>query len=52
MGSRLMAKIKQLNPDQLVTDCLSCRLQFRQMTRYPVQHPIEILCKSYNQAQK
>jgi glycerol-3-phosphate dehydrogenase subunit C len=50
MGSRLMAKIKQLNPDQLVTDCLSCRLQFRQMTRYPVQHPIEILCKAYHQA--
>ncbi len=52
MGSRLMAKIKQLNPDQLVTDCLSCRLQFRQMTRYPVQHPIEILCKAYHRAKK
>ncbi len=50
MGSRLMAKIKQLNPDRMVTDCLSCRLQFKQMTRYPVQHPIEIICKSYNQA--
>jgi len=48
MGSRLMAKIKQLDPDQLTTDCLSCRLQFNQMTHYPVHHPIEILCESYN----
>jgi glycerol-3-phosphate dehydrogenase subunit C len=43
MGSRLMAKIKRLNPDRLVTDCLSCRLQFNQMGDYPVQHPIEVL---------
>lgn len=47
MGSRLMAKIKQMAPDHLITDCLSCRLQFNQMSAYPVQHPIEILLKSY-----
>ena len=47
MGSRLMAKIKRLNPDHLITDCLSCRLQFNQMSAYPVQHPIEILRRSY-----
>ncbi|MEJ2154115.1 MAG: heterodisulfide reductase-related iron-sulfur binding cluster [Desulfobacteraceae bacterium] len=50
MGSRLMGKIKELNPDVLVTDCLSCRLQFKQMTRYPVLHPIEIICKTYHMA--
>ncbi len=48
LGSRLMAKIKRMDPDHLVTDCLSCRLQFNQMTRYPVIHPIEVLSQSYN----
>jgi glycerol-3-phosphate dehydrogenase subunit C len=47
LGSRLMAKIKQMNPDHLMTDCLSCRLQFNQMTKYPVIHPIEVLSQSY-----
>jgi glycerol-3-phosphate dehydrogenase subunit C len=51
MGSRLMAHIKRLNPDQLVTDCLSCRLQFKQLSDYPVQHPIEILQKAYKSYQ-
>ncbi|MDM8540491.1 heterodisulfide reductase-related iron-sulfur binding cluster [Desulfococcaceae bacterium HSG9] len=48
MGSRLTAKIKRLAPDFLTTDCLSCRLQFNQMTAYTVHHPIEIISKSYN----
>lgn len=47
LGSRLMAKIRRLDPDLLITDCLSCRLQFNQMTAYPVNHPIEILRRSY-----
>ncbi len=47
MGSRLMAHIKHLSPDHLVTDCLSCRLQFNQMSAYPVQHPIEVLQEAY-----
>ena len=47
MGSRLKARIKQLAPEQLLTDCLSCRMQFNQTTPYPVYHPIEILRASY-----
>ena len=47
MGSPLMAKIKAMNPDKLVTDCLSCRLQFNQMAPYKVYHPIEILKEAY-----
>jgi len=47
MGSRLMATIKRLDPEYLITDCLSCRLQFNQMNTYPVRHPVEILSKSY-----
>ena len=47
MGSRLIAKIKEINPQRLITDCLSCRLQFNQLTPYRVFHPIEILKESY-----
>ena len=47
LGSRLMHKIRELNPENIVTDCLSCRLQFAQLTPYRVFHPIEILKQSY-----
>ena len=50
IGSRLKAKIKQLAPEQLLTDCLSCRMQFNQTLPYPVYHPIEILKASYQRA--
>ncbi len=48
MGSRLMAKIKEIHPQRLITDCLSCWLQFNQLTPYKVFHPIEILKESYS----
>ena len=35
------------NPERLVTDCLSCRLQFNQLLPYAVFHPVEILNESY-----
>ena len=47
LGQRLMEKIKQVNPERLVTDCLSCRLQFNQLLPYEVMHPIEVLKESY-----
>lgn len=47
MGSRLMEKVKAMNPQRLVTDCLSCRIQFNQLLPYKVFHPIEIICESY-----
>ncbi len=47
LGQGLMEKIKQVNPQLLVTDCLSCRLQFDQLLPYPVSHPIEVLIESY-----
>lgn len=46
LGSRLIEKIKEIDPENIVTDCLSCRLQFNQMTSYKVFHPIEVLSKS------
>lgn len=47
MGSRLMKKIRTIDPERLVSDCLSCRLQFNQLLPYQVFHPIEILNESY-----
>jgi glycerol-3-phosphate dehydrogenase subunit C len=43
LGNRLMDKIKELNPEYIVTDCLSCRLQFNQVLQDKVLHPVEIL---------
>lgn len=48
MGSRLMRKIKEIHPERLVTDCLSCRIQFNQLTPYRVFHPVEILWEAYS----
>ena len=50
LGNRLMAKIKSMNPEVLVTDCLSCRLQFKQLLPYEIAHPIEILNRAYSNA--
>jgi len=47
LGSPLMEKIRSVNPDKIVTDCLSCRLQFTQLLPYPVIHPMELLRESY-----
>jgi glycerol-3-phosphate dehydrogenase subunit C len=46
LGSRLIEKIKEIDPEHIITDCLSCRLQFNQLTAYQVHHPIEILSKA------
>ncbi|SHE49521.1 glycerol-3-phosphate dehydrogenase subunit C [Desulfacinum infernum DSM 9756] len=46
LGGRLFEKIRTLEPDGIVTDCLSCRLQFRHNLPYAVVHPLEILAGS------
>ncbi len=46
LGNRLMKKIKEIDPERIITDCLSCRLQFNQLTPYRVMHPIELLSKA------
>jgi glycerol-3-phosphate dehydrogenase subunit C len=48
IGSRLKARIRQLDPERLLTDCLSCRMQFNQISTYAVYHPIEIIKESYD----
>ena len=48
LGRRLMDKIREINPDRIVTDCLSCRLQFNQLLPHQVLHPVEILKEAYS----
>jgi glycerol-3-phosphate dehydrogenase subunit C len=47
LGHALMQKIKAAGPAAIITDCLSCRLQFQQMLPFPVFHPLEIISRSY-----
>lgn len=47
VGLPLLEKIKKQDPGAIVTDCMSCRLQFRHALPYPVYHPLEILAKAY-----
>lgn len=50
IGRRLMNKVEAKAPETLLTECLSCRLQFDQMVSVPVSHPVEILAASYRAA--
>jgi glycerol-3-phosphate dehydrogenase subunit C len=47
IGRRLMRKVAAASPETLLTDCLSCRMQFNQMLSLPVAHPVEILNLAY-----
>jgi len=48
LAEPLVRKIRAASPEALITDCLSCRLQFRHlMPELKVFHPLEILKKSY-----
>ena len=51
IASRLIARIRTLDPEVIATDCLSCRVQFRQLTHYEVLHPIQIIKESYDNRQ-
>ncbi|MGQ9669234.1 MAG: heterodisulfide reductase-related iron-sulfur binding cluster [Desulfosoma sp.] len=43
LGASLMEKITKEDPQAIVTDCLSCRLQFQYALGLPVYHPIEVM---------
>jgi len=43
LGQNLMDVLAKKAPGLIVTDCLSCRLQFEQFTPFRVKHPIELL---------
>jgi glycerol-3-phosphate dehydrogenase subunit C len=46
LGARVTAKVDALAPEAIVTDCLSCRLQFLHLADYPVVHPLEVLAEA------
>jgi glycerol-3-phosphate dehydrogenase subunit C len=43
LGAPVMEKIVAHRPDKIVTECLSCRLQFMHMVDTPVAHPLEVM---------
>jgi glycerol-3-phosphate dehydrogenase subunit C len=47
VGKPLLAKIRRKSPQAIITDCMSCRLQFCHALPYPVFHPIEVLAQAY-----
>ena len=47
VGRRLMEAIRAGSPERIVTDCLSCRIQFQQALPFPVLHPVEVLKEAY-----
>jgi glycerol-3-phosphate dehydrogenase subunit C len=47
LGKPLMQKIQAAEPTAIITDCLSCRLQFQHMLPFPVYHPLEIISGAY-----
>ena len=47
LAAPLVGKIRAVAPDAVVTDCLSCRLQFQHLLPYPARHPLEILERAY-----
>lgn len=52
MGRGLMARTRAVEPDRVVTECLGCRVQFRQMLPYEVRHPAEILAEAYRRSDR
>jgi glycerol-3-phosphate dehydrogenase subunit C len=50
VGRPLIDKIRELDPQSIITDCISCRLQFNHVLPYPVFHPMEILARAYQAA--
>ncbi|WP_045221437.1 heterodisulfide reductase-related iron-sulfur binding cluster [Desulfonatronum thioautotrophicum] len=43
LGAPLMDKIRAHRPEVILTECLSCRLQFEHMDAIPVRHPVQVL---------
>jgi glycerol-3-phosphate dehydrogenase subunit C len=51
VGRPLFESVEKLAPDAIVTECLSCRLQFNHALPYPVFHPMEILARAYGEVE-
>lgn len=47
IGYNLFKKIEKTNPDFVVTDCETCKLQIETFTKAKVLHPINLLAMAY-----
>jgi glycerol-3-phosphate dehydrogenase subunit C len=52
LSAPLMAKIAALEPERIITECLSCRLQFMQLTDIPVVHPLEVIAAQLDEVRE
>jgi len=52
LGTPVMEKIAARRPDVIVTECLSCRLQFHHLADYPVAHPLEVMAALLDETQR
>ena len=46
VGAELFKKITSLNPDIVITDCETCKMQIEMNTPYPVVHPVSLLARA------
>jgi glycerol-3-phosphate dehydrogenase subunit C len=51
IGRPLFESLEKIAPDAIVTECLSCRLQFNHVLPYLVFHPMEILARAYGEGE-
>jgi glycerol-3-phosphate dehydrogenase subunit C len=49
IGSDIFKKIKALQPDQVVTDCETCKWQIEMNTGYQTVHPVTLLSQALKQ---
>lgn len=47
IGQALFASINECNPDQVITECATCRLQIEQGTKQQTFHPVEIFAQIF-----
>ncbi len=50
LATPLIRKIQAAAPDVIITDCLSCRLQFQHLLPFPVMHPLEVFSSALEKA--
>ena len=47
IGHDLFAGINECKPDQVISECATCRLQIEQGTKYHSFHPVEIFAQIF-----
>lgn len=47
MGALLADRIKELDPDVILTECAACKMQIEYLTGRPVLHPVKLLAQAF-----